>query len=144
MSYIFASFFGAFMVASFYAYYHFKFQEYKFIDFNSVKLYGNTPIFKPTDEQYVIFIYNSNSKAHKQILSNMTDIEYKIIAIDLHQKIYSDTKDVIYLTSATNKLLNIIQTFNIYEAPVSFLIQRVRNFTYKQNSKIKILTKGNR
>jgi hypothetical protein len=142
LSYLFASFFGALLIASFYAYYNVKFQEFKFVSFDKIKLYGNSTIFKPIDDTYILYLYNSNSKKHKDILQNITNKEYKILAIDLHQQLFKDNNNIIYLTSGTNTLLELIQSFNIYEMPAYFLIKKTTKQRYKQNSKIKILTKG--
>ena len=56
-TYVFASFFGAFMIAGSFAYFNYKFSEYKFINFNKIVLYSKSDIFEAKDDYYIMIIY---------------------------------------------------------------------------------------
>ncbi len=135
---IFASFFGAALIAGAFAYFNYKFSEYKFIDFGEWIFYEKSDIFKPVDDKYLVVLYSSKDKNTQEIISNV-NAEYKIIAIDFYQNSFENTKSTIFLRSGTNTNLKFIQRFNIYHSPSIFIIKKVKDTLYKQDSMIRKL-----
>jgi len=138
LNYLFASFFGALMIAGAFAYYNYKFSQFKFFNFKENILYTKKDIFKPREEKYTILIYSSNMNDKEKLLQKIKT-KNKILAIDLYQRRFKEENSTIYLTAGMNTLLKIIQKFNIYEVPITFEIKKFNNVLYKQNSKMKIL-----
>ncbi len=138
LNYLFASFFGALMIASAYAYFNYKFAEFKFIDFDKWIFYEKKDIFKPKEEKYVVILYSSHKDNLKNLVQKVKN-RYKILAIDIYQKRFKNSKRVIYLTAGINQLLSFIQRFNIYIVPSLFIIKRVKKNRYKQDSMIKTI-----
>ena len=56
-----ASFFGAAMIAAAFAYFNYKFSEYKFIDFSEWVFYEDQALFIPTRERYLVLFYSSKA-----------------------------------------------------------------------------------
>ncbi len=140
LNYIFASFFGALMIAGAFAYYNYKFSQFKFFNFKDNIFYQKRDIFTPKDDKYLLLIYSSNMTPPQKLLKKISyKGEDKILAVDLYQKRFKDTNSTIYITSGINTLLKLVQAFNIYEVPVIFEIKKFNNRLYKQNSKIKTL-----
>ncbi len=138
-TYVFASFFGAAMVAGAFAYYNYKFSQYRFIDFKETILYTKKDIFQPVDERYIVVVYSSHMGEIGKALGALASKE-RVLAIDLYQKRRESDKRVIYLTAGTNTLLKIIHRFHIREVPSYFLIKRQNDKgLYKQDSKIYLL-----
>lgn len=133
-SYVFASFFGAAMVASAFAYFNFKFSEYKFIDFSELIFYEKSDIFTPKESEYIVVIFSSNMQTVEDIESYHK--EGKILAIDLYQKRFESSEKVIFISSGINTLLEFVQKFNIYSVPSAFILKRDRESRYKQDSSI--------
>ena len=138
LNYLFASFFGALMIASAYAYFNYKFAEFKFIDFNKWIFYEKKDIFKPKDEKYIVILFSSRKDNLRKIAKKIKN-RYKILAIDIYQKRFENSKKVIYLTAGINRLIAFIQRFNIYTVPSIFIIKRVKNGKYKQDSMIRAI-----
>jgi len=138
LNYIFASFFGAAMVAGAFYYYNYEFSKYKFLDFQKNIFYQKKELFSPKDETYIVLIYSSNKNSAKKLLESQK-FTHKILAIDLYQKRVAPDGNLIYLTSGMNTLLSVIQKFNIYKVPSIFRITKFRNGFYKQDSKIKLI-----
>ncbi len=138
LTYIFASFFGAAMVASAFAYYNYEFSKYKFFDFNETIFYQKSELFTPKEKKYTVLVYSSNMQNANDLIKNLKD-DNKILAIDLYQKRFKEDKSIIYLTSGTNSLLQFIQKFNIYQVPCAFEIVKFNNIKYKQNTAIEII-----
>ena len=134
---LFASFFGAAMIASAFAYFNYKFSQYKFIDFKSNIFYEKSDIFTPSEDEYVVIIFSSNMQDFKTLEKYYNG--RKILAIDLYQRRFESSEKIIYLSAGMNTLLKFIQRFNIYEVPSAFLIEKFKNSKYKQDSAIKIL-----
>jgi pyruvate/2-oxoacid:ferredoxin oxidoreductase alpha subunit len=136
LNYLFASFFGAAMIAGAFAYFNYKFSEYKFIDFNKWIFYEKRDIFKPKEDKYLLLLYSSKmsdlTKLKEKILKN----SYKILALDIYQTRPISTNKLINITSGTNTILKVIQRFNIYEVPSVLLIKRIKGSLYKQDSKV--------
>jgi hypothetical protein len=138
LSYVFASFFGALMIGSAYAYFNYKFTQYKFIDFNKVSLWSKSDIFVPVDKEYIVVVFNSNNQIILQKIKKINK-KYKVLAIDLNQKRFQSNDKVIFVTSSMSNLLQIVQRFNIYSVPSFFFLKRHNRVLYKQDSAIEVL-----
>lgn len=138
LSTLLASFFGAAMIAAAFAYFNYKFSEYKFIDFREWIFYEKSDVFTPTHDKYVVVFYSSKEKNIAQLLSN-TDINLPILAIDYYNEVFENSKNTTFLRSGTKNSLSFIQRFNIYESPSIFFIKKSKDFLYKQDSMIRKL-----
>lgn len=138
LSTLLASFFGAAMVAGAFAYFNYKFSEYKFIDFKKFVYYEKSDIFQPSKEKYIIIFYSSREKGTMDKLAHL-NLNLPILAIDYYNKVHVNTKTTTFLRSGTNTSLKFIQRFNIYNAPSLFFIKRVKDSLYKQDSMIRKL-----
>ncbi len=138
LNYLFASFFGALMIAGAFAYFNYRFSEYKFIDFNNWIYYQKSDIFVPTSDKYTVVVYSSNMQNINTILQKINRLN-PIIAIDLYQKKRGSKKGVVYVTSGINTLLKLIQRFNIYDVPTAFRIKKFKKLLYKQDSMIEVI-----
>ena len=138
LNYLFASFFGALMIAGAFAYFNYRFSQYKFIDFGRWIYYQKSDVFIPNYDKYTIVIYSSNMQNIGKILQKVNKTN-PIIAVDLYQKNRGKKNGVIYITSGMNTLLKLIQRFNIYEVPSAFRIKKFKKLSYKQDSMITIL-----
>lgn len=132
---VFASFFGAAMIGIAFAYFNFKFSEYKFINFKDWILYEKKELFKPSQTFYTLLIYNSKVKMPKDIL-NFKKQKYPLLALDFAQEKFASDVNVTYLTAPTNTLLKVIQRFNIYKIPSVIIIKQFKDTLYKQDSMI--------
>ena len=128
-----ASFFGAGMIAIAFAYFNYKFQEYKFIDFSQWLVYEKGNIFTPDEERYLVVFYSSKQTGTIENLNKIRP-KYKILAIDYYQQDFPSNELVTYVRSGTNTILKIIQRFNIYKTPSVFIIRKVKEGLYKQDS----------
>lgn len=128
-----ASFFGAGMIAIAFAYFNYKFQEYKFIDFSQWLVYEKGQIFTPDEERYLVVFYSSKQTGTIENLNKIRP-KYKILAIDYYQQDFPSNEHVTYVRSGTNTILKIIQRFNIYKTPSVFIIRKVKEGLYKQDS----------
>ncbi len=138
LNYLFASFFGALMIAGAFAYFNYKFSEYKFIDFKKWIFYKKKDIFTPKYDEYAVLVYSSNQIEPKEILKKIKP-KYHILAVDLYQRRRESDQNVTFITSGINTLLKFVQRFNIYEVPCIFLIKKEKESLYKQNSRINTL-----
>lgn len=131
-----ASFFGAAMIAAAFAYFNYKFSEYKFIDFGEWVFYEASDLFIPEREHYLVIFFSSKSQETvEQIKQAETD--YPILAIDYYQQRLESTPNVRFLRSGTNTMLSVIQRFNIYRVPSIFIIKKSKDTLYKQDSMIR-------
>jgi len=135
---LFASFFGAAMVAGAFAYFNYKFSEYKFINFNEWIYYTQKDIFVPKEEKYMVLFYSSKMGQDESFI-NALKPEFPILAIDMYGQEFKNTQNAKYLRTGTNTLLKTIQRFNIYNAPTVFIIKRFKDSLYKQDSMIQKL-----
>lgn len=137
-SLVLGSFFGALMVAVAFAYYNYTFAQYKFIDFSEFILYEQSDLFTPKHEIYNLIFYNSKNDLLATIkAAKGFDTTHPILAIDFGQNKFANDANITYVTAPTNTLLAVIQRFNIYKVPVSFLIKRdSKESLYKQHSMI--------
>jgi hypothetical protein len=137
---LFASFFGAAMIAASFAYYNYKFAEFNFIDFSEWQFYEKRDFFKPSEDEYLVIIHNSKDLKSLNYLKNINS-KIHVLLIDYYQKMdqIPDKNGTTQLKSGTNTMLKIIQRFNIYDLPSAFYIKKQNNKTlYKQNSDIEV------
>ncbi|QOP41955.1 hypothetical protein [Sulfurimonas marina] len=135
LSTLLASFFGAAMIAGAFAYFNYKFSEYKFINFKDWVFYEKQDLFIPKEDKYLVIFYSSKQKNTTEKLSNLKT-ELPVIAIDYYNDIAPNTKNTTFLHSGTATSLKFIQRFNIYEIPSIFFIKKQKDFLYKQDSMI--------
>ena len=138
LSTLLASFFGAAMIATAFAYFNYKFSEYKFIDFKEWIFYEKSDIFTPKADKYIVIFYSSREKDTMKQLAN-TNLNLPILAIDYYNKVQVNSKNTTFLRSGTRTSLNFIQRFNIYESPSIFFIKKHKDSLYKQDSMIRKL-----
>ena len=138
LSTILASFFGAAMIAAAFAYFNYKFSEYKFINFKDWTFYEKSDLFMPKAEKYIVVFYSSREAQTMQLLAN-TNLNIPILAIDYYNRVRENTKNTVFLRSGTKTSLNFIQRFNIYNSPSIFIIQQTKGTLYKQDSMIRKL-----
>ena len=138
LNYLFASFFGALMIASAFAYYNYRFSEYKFVNFEEWTFYQKADIFQPSEEVYTVLVYSSNQQDVVTLLPKL-DNGHPIVAIDLYQKRLIGDTHVIHVSAGMNTLLPFVQRFNIYEVPSAFRIKRQNKRLYKQDSPLEIV-----
>lgn len=136
---LFASFFGAAMIAGAFAYFNYKFSEFKFVNFDEWVFYTQNDLFKPDKEIYIVLFYSSKQDDFVQQLQKKHHTAYPVIAIDYYQQVYDNTEEVTFLRSGTNTVLKFIQRFNVYEVPTVFLIKKTKDSLYKQDSMIRKL-----
>jgi len=137
-SLVFASFFGAAMIAAAFAYSNYRFSQYKFIDFSQSIFYTKDDIFTPKYDEFIVVIYSSNMQNFDTIKSKISK-EYPIVAIDMFQQKRGEIDEVLYIWAGMNRLLQVIQRFNIVEIPSSFKIKRYRDTNFKQDSLVKVI-----
>ncbi len=138
LSTLLASFFGAAMIAGAFAYFNYKFSEYKFIDFSQWIFYEKNDIFKPTEEKYIVVFYSSKEQGTMDKLAKVR-LNIPVLAIDYYNQVRENTKNTTFLRSGTKTSLDFIQRFNIYESPSIFFIKRSKDSLYKQDSMIRKL-----
>ena len=138
---LFASFFGAVFIAGAFAYFNYKFSEFQFIDFSEWELSTANDIFVPTEDEYLMIIYNSKDSKSVEKLK-LIESEREAILLDFYQKapkLKFKKGETISLRTGTDKFLKIVQRFNVYELPTLFFIKRVKGSLYKQDSAIRTL-----
>ena len=138
LSTLLASFFGAAMIAGAFAYFNYKFSEYKFINFKEWIFYEKSDIFIPHTKKYIVVFYSSREKDTMERLAN-TNLNIPILAIDYYNKVRKNTNTTTFLRSGTKTSLNFIQRFNIYNSPSIFIIKKQKDSLYKQDSMIRKL-----
>ncbi|EDZ63397.1 hypothetical protein SMGD1_1639 [Sulfurimonas gotlandica GD1] len=138
VSTLLASFFGAAMIAGAFAYFNYKFSEYKFIDFKEWVFYEKSNVFSPTADKYVVVFYSSKENNTMKLLSE-TKLKLPILAIDYYNEVIENSSGTTFLRSGTKNSLSFIQRFNIYESPSIFFIKKSKESLYKQDSMIRKL-----
>lgn len=138
LSTLLASFFGAAMIAAAFAYFNYKFSEYKFINFKEWVFYEKKDIFTPKHDKYIVVFYSSKEKNTVALLTNI-NLKLPIIAIDYYNEVYKNSKNTTFLRAGTKTSLSFIQRFNIYESPSIFFIKKSKGSIYKQDSMIRKL-----
>lgn len=126
------------MIAAAFAYFNYKFSEYKFINFKELVFYTKNDIFKPTEEKYIVIFYSSKEKGTMNKLAEV-DLNLPVLAIDYYNEVRKDTKNTTFLRTGTKNSLSFIQRFNIYESPSIFFIKKSKETLYKQDSMIRKL-----
>ena len=137
-SLVFASFFGAAMIAAAFAYSNYRYSEYKFLDFSNLIFYTKKDIFTPVSDKYTVVVYSSNMQDFSTIKGKISK-ENPILVIDMFQKKRGQEGEVLYIASGMNTLLKVIQKFNIYDLPSAFRIKRFKKSNYKQDSLIEVV-----
>lgn len=135
LSTLLASFFGAAMIAAAFAYFNYKFSEYKFINFKEWVFYEKKDIFIPDADKYIVIFYSSKEKDTASLLKE-TKLNHPVIAIDYYNEVYENSQNTTFLRSGTKTSLSFIQRFNIYEVPSIFFIKKTKESLYKQDSMI--------
>lgn len=138
LSTLLASFFGTALIAGAFAYFNYKFSEYKFIDFKKWTFYEKSDIFTPNKDKYIVIFYSSRESDTQKKLANI-NLNIPIIAIDYYNTVRENSKTTTFLKSGTKNSLNFIQRFNIYESPSIFFIKKSKDSLYKQDSMIRKL-----
>jgi len=123
------------MIAISFAYFNYKFSEYKFIDFKDWVFYEKNDVFQPTQEKYIVVFYSSKEKGTMQQLADV-DLHTPVLAIDYYNNVRENTQTTTFLRSGTKNSLSFIQRFNIYDVPSIFFIKRTKETLYKQDSMI--------
>ena len=137
-SLVFASFFGAAMIAAAFAYSNYRFSQYKFIDFSQSIFYTKDDIFTPKYDEFIVVIYSSNMQNFDTIKSKISK-EYPIVAIDMFQQKRGEIDGVLYIWAGMNTLLQVVQRFNVVEIPSNFKLKRYRGSNFKQDSLVKVI-----
>lgn len=136
LSYVFASFFGALMIAVAFAYNDYRFSKFKFIDFDKLIFYTKNEIFTPDKESYNLLIFSSTMSNLSEISSNLNP-NLPTIAVDLYPKRLDSNSTFTSVSAGINTTLKLINLLNITELPSFVEIVRQKNGKiYKQNSKI--------
>ncbi len=138
LNYLFASFFGAALIAGAFAYSNYRFSEYKFINFNEWIFYTKNDVFIPKNDTYTIVLYSSNMQKFETIRSKIKS-DSEILAIDMFQQKRGYEDDVLFLFAGMNTLLKVVQRFNIYDLPCTFKIEKFNNVQYKQSSMLEVI-----
>ena len=126
------------MIAAAFAYFNYKFSEYKFIDFKEWVFYEKNDIFIPSEEKYIVVFYSSKEKDTMKKLGQI-NLNLPILAIDYYNQVRENTAHTTFLRSGTKNSLSFIQRFNIYESPSIFFIKKAKDTLYKQDSMIRKL-----
>ncbi len=138
-SYVFASFFGAAMIAAAFAYFNYKYSQYKFINFKEMILYTKSQLFVPDKDSYIVVVYSSHMGDITPYIRKLKR-KKSVLAIDLYQRRRESEPGIVYATAGTNTLLKIIHRFHIREVPSYFMIKRQNDKgLYKQDSRIYLL-----
>jgi len=126
------------MIAAAFAYFNYKFSEYKFINFKEWTFYEKSDVFIPKAQKYIVIFYSSKEKGTMEKLANI-DLKLPILAIDYYNSVRENTQTTSFLRSSTKNSLSFIQRFNIYESPSIFFIKKHKESLYKQDSMIRKL-----
>jgi hypothetical protein len=137
-SLVFASFFGAAMIAAAFAYSNYRYSEYKFIDFSKSIFYTKQDIFNPKYDKFTVVIYSSNMQDFNTILDKISK-DNPIVAIDMFQKKRGKEGEVLFIGSGMNTILQVVQRFNVYELPSAFRLKRFKGTNFKQDSLIEVV-----
>ena len=126
------------MIAGAFAYFNYKFSEYKFINFKNWSFYEKSDLFTPTKDRYIVVFYSSRNRGSMEKIAKL-NLNNPILAIDYYNQVRPNTKLTTFIHSGTNTSLKFIQRFNIYEVPSIFFIKRIKDTLYKQDSMIRKL-----
>lgn len=126
------------MIALAFAYFNYKFSEYKFVDFSEWTFYEKNKVFSPKHEKYIVVFYSSKEPSTMRLLAD-TNLTFPILAIDYYNTVGENSTGTTFLRSGTKTSLAFIQRFNIYESPSIFFIKKHKESVYKQDSMIRKL-----
>lgn len=126
------------MIAAAFAYFNYKFSEYKFINFNEWTFYEKKEVFTPSAEKYIVIFYSSKEKGTMDKLAKI-DLNLPVLAIDYYNNVRQNSETTTFLRAGTKTSLSFIQRFNIYESPSIFFIKQHKETLYKQDSMIRKL-----
>ena len=126
------------MIALAFAYFNYKFSEYKFIDFKEWTFYEKEKPFTPQHEKYVVVFYSSREPHTMELLADI-NLTLPILAIDYYNSVAHNSATTTFLRAGTKTSLSFIQRFNIYESPSIFFIKKHKESVYKQDSMIRKL-----
>ena len=126
------------MIALAFAYFNYKFSEYKFIDFKEWTFYEKNRLFMPKEEKYVVVFYSSKEPQTAKLLADI-NLTLPILAIDYYNEVHPNATTTRFLRAGTKTSLAFIQRFNIYESPSIFFIKMHSESVYKQDSMIRKL-----
>ena len=135
LTYVFASFIGAAMVAATFAYDNYRFSKYKFLDFSQIIFYEKNEIFKPESDKFLLVFFSSNMDGIGEILQNKAGI-LPVVAVDLQQKRIRNEGNVTFVTADINAILKAMNLLNVRELPSEVEMIHQDKKIYKQNSKI--------
>jgi len=127
------------MIAAAFAYFNYKYSQYRFINFKETILYTKSTLYEPKEARYIVVVYSS----HMGDISNAIEPlarKNRVLAIDLYQRRRPRDGNVTFVTAGTNTLLKIIHRFHIRKVPSYFMIKKWNDKgLYKQDSKIYLL-----
>ena len=135
LTYVFASFIGAALVAGVFAYNNYRFSRYKFVNFNELVFYEQAQIFAPKDDKFLLVVFSSNQSNWREILKISTK-DLKIVAVDLLQKRVHNDGNINFVASDINTILKLMHVLNITSLPASVELKAQKGGIYKQDSKI--------
>ena len=135
LTYVFASFIGAAMVAATFAYDNYRFSQYKFVNFSELVFYEQAQIFAPQDDEFLLVVFSSNQSDWKEILKT-SNKDLKIVAVDLLQKRAPSDGNINFVASDINTILKLMHVLNITSLPASVELKAQKGGIYKQDSKI--------
>ena len=126
------------MAAAFF-YFQYTYTKFKIVDFSECVFYGKEFIFTPTDEQYIVLLYNSKvskfAPLAKEAQSEFGDAV--VLAIDYHQNTaQSGENGIVALSAGMDTLLKFSAIFKIDKVPSAFKIKKKSISKYAQDSKI--------
>lgn len=137
-------FFATLFMAAAFFYFQYTYTKFKVVDFSKCVFYGKEFIFTPTDEQYIVLLYNSKVSSFKdlakQVRGEFGSEGAVILAIDYYQNTaLSGENGVIALSAGMDTLLKFSAIFKIENVPSAFKIKKKSISKYAQDSKIRAL-----
>lgn len=137
-------FFATLFMAVAFFYFQYAYTKFKVVDFSKCVFYGKEFIFTPTDEQYIVLLYNSKvskfADLAKEARREFGDEGAVILAIDYYQNTaLSGENGVIALSAGMDTLLKFSAIFKIENIPSAFKIKKKSISQYAQDSKIRAL-----
>ncbi|MEJ2415281.1 MAG: hypothetical protein P8Y22_08500, partial [Sulfurimonas sp.] len=92
------------MIASAFAYFNYKFSEYKFIDFKEWVFYEKNDLFIPKKEKYLVIFYSSKQNNAIQEINNL-NAKLPVLAIDYYNNVEHNTKNTTFLRTGSSTSL---------------------------------------
>lgn len=130
-------FFATLFMAVAFFYFQYTYTRFKIVDFNEFVFYGSESIFSPTEEEYIVLLYNSKSSSFIELAKKVQDSKATILAIDFYQNTKQKGVDnVIPLSAGMNTLLKFSRVLKVDSLPAVFRIKRKSIAKYTQDSKI--------